>query len=242
MTDVFGPVIAFLRQAPWYAAVVGALALALALASSLRRRRRAAEQRIRTALAVEPTALEAWQDGEPVVIRGILDGERAIASVAVVGFGGGRELCELGHASAEAWIVVEDRRIALDGPVAVAVGSHVIRHHKLPMSHFEAATILRDRARRAMQLHLWPSGIDSYHLRRVKPGDEVIARGRLRASEDRWELVPGTGTVEHAAIELTAVEAVVDPVPAPPLGTLARAVLAGVSAWVLVAAIARALH
>lgn len=236
MNDLAAPVIAFLRHAPWYAAVVGAVAAAIALVVSLRRRQHAAEARIRAGLAAEIAS--EWTDGELAAIRGVLDAERAITSVAVVGFGGGRELCELGHASADAALTVGDRRLVLDGPIAVAIGSHVIRHHTLPTSHFEQAAILRDRARRAMQLHLWPSAIDAYHLRKVKPGDEVIARGRLRRTDDGWTLVPGLGTVEVAAIELTALSAVVDPVPAPPLGTLARAVAAGVGAWVFVGLLA----
>jgi hypothetical protein len=238
MSEIAGPVIAILRHAPWYAAVVGAIALILAMARSVRRRRKAAEARVRTALAAAPP--DELRDGELAAIRGALDAERAITSVAALGFGGGRELCELGHASADAVVVSGDQRIALDGPIAVVVGSHVIRHHTLPTSHFEAAVILRDRARRSMQLDLWPSAIDAYHLRRVKPGDEVIARGRLRRTDDGWALVAGAGTVEVAAIELTAIAAVVDPVPAPPMGTLARSVLVGVAAWLLVAWIAYA--
>ncbi len=240
MKELSEPIIAFLRHAPWYAAVIGGVALAAAFVVFMRRRTVAAQARIRAALDATPAAPDTWRDGDEVAIRGVLDTERPLTSVAVVGFGGGRELCELGHASADAWVEVGGRRVALDGPIAVAVGSHVIRHHTLPTSHFEAATVLRDRARRTMQLGFWPSGIDAYHLRRVKPRDEVIARGRLRAVDGEWALVPRATTVEKAAIELTAVAAVVDPVPAPPLGTLARAFLVGLAAWLLVAAIAYA--
>lgn len=240
MKEISEPIIELLRHAPWYAPVIGGVALVLAFVWSQRRRVAIAQRRIAAALAVVPVSPDDWRDGDEVAIRGVLDTERPITSVAVLGFGGGRELCELGHTSADAWIEVGAARVALDGPVAVSVGSHVIRHHTLPTSHFEAATIGRDRARRTMQLGFWPSGIDAYHLRKVKPRDEVFARGKLARTDAGWALRPIGNTPEKAAIEVTAVAAVVDPVPAPPLGTLARSFLVGVAAGVAVAVIAYA--
>src|SRR6185503_3709781 len=121
MNEISQPIIAFLRHAPWYAAVVGGVALIAAMVVFVRRRAVAAKARVREALAAEVTPPDAWADGDDVAIRGVLDTERPITSVAVVGFGGGRELCELGHASADAWVEVGAHRVALDGPIAVAV-------------------------------------------------------------------------------------------------------------------------
>lgn len=220
----------FLRRAPWTAYLAGAAVfLAVMIAADLWRRR-AARRRVAAATtrAVAPPA--AWRDGEEVAVRGALRAERPVTTIAVMGFVFGTELVEHAPTAPEAAVEVEGARVALDGPVVIEVGSRVVRHHKIPTDHFEAATVARDKVRRAMQLGMWRSGIDAYHLRHVAPGDEVIARGRLvRDPDGGWRL---TGPVS-----LAATRAVVDPAPSPPLGTMARAALAGVATWALVALI-----
>lgn len=221
--------------------VAGAAALLLTLWLATRRRQRAAARRVRDILAAPTIAPAAWRDGAEVVVRGVLRGDRPVVSVAVLGFGAGRELVENAPAAApEAWLEVADDaggepvRVGFGGAVAVTVGSHVIRHHALPTSHFEAAAVGRDRVRRAMELRMWPSGIDAFHIRRVLAGDQVLARGRMVRSPDdgSWQLTPASVT---AAIELASLKAVVDPAPLSPLTSLGRAVAIGLVTFLTLA-------
>jgi hypothetical protein len=215
---------AFVRDAGWpaFAAAVAAVIATLRLAQ--RTRRRAAQRRVREALAPAPVPPAEWRDGAEVAVRGVLRADRAITTVAVVGFANGDELTELTHdAIDDAWLEVADVRVALGEPLTVRVGSHVVRHHEPPRERFEAAMIGRDKARRATELRIWRGGVDGYHLRKVAAGDEVLARGRLARDGDGWRLVPAGGV--GSAIELAAIRAVVDPVMLPPQTSVGRAMV-----------------
>jgi hypothetical protein len=193
-------------------------------------RRRAARRRVAAALAAAPTAPAAWRDGEPAVIAGVLHAERPVVSVAVLGYGRGKEQVEHGRGAApEAWLDVDGERVELAGSVAIVVGSRVVRHHAVPPEQFEIATVARDKARRAGQLDVWHGGVDGYHVRYVKDGDVVLARGTLVRGDGGWRL--------DDAIELAARGGVVDPVVAPPMRTLAHAAIAGLAVWVGLAAL-----
>jgi hypothetical protein len=227
----------FLRHAHWSTYLAGAVVFLVVMMLGTAWRRRVARRRVAAALAPEPAAPAAWRDGDPVAVRGILRAERPVTTIAVLGFALGTELVEHAPAAPEAAVEVEGVPVRLDGPVVIDAGSRVVRHHAIPTAHFEAASVARDKVRRAMQLGMWKSGIDAYHLRHVAPGDEVIARGRLaRAGDGAWHLTP-PGPL--APITLAATRAVVDPPPAPPLGSMARAALAGVATWVLLALLTR---
>src|SRR5688500_10968771 len=198
-----------LRQAGWpaYAAAVAVLSATLTIAKA--RRHRAARARVREALAVAPTPPDAWSDGADVTLRGVLRAERPVTALALISFASGREQIELATSAVDdGWLEVGDIRVALAGSVAIAVGSHVLRHHELPPDRFEAASVARAKVRRATELHLWRGGIDGYHARRISPGDEVLARGRLvrDPDSDTWRLAP-----IRDAIELAAIGGVVDP-------------------------------
>ena len=195
-------------------------------------RRRVAARRVAGALAAPTTPPAGWRDGAEVAVRGVLATERPVTTIAVLGFALGTELVEHAPAAPDGAIEVDGARLALDGPVVITVGSRVVRHHAIPTAHFEAASVARDKVRRAMQLGMWKSGIDAYHLRHVAPGDEVIVRGTLAGGDGAWSLVP-PGPL--APITIAATRAVVDPPPAPPLGSLARAALAGVATWLVLA-------
>lgn len=226
----------FLRHAHWGTYLAGAVVLLIVIALGGVWRRRVAARRVAAALAAPTTPPAGWRDSAEVAIRGVLQAERPVMSIAVLGFALGTELVEHAPAAPEATIEVDGLRVALDGPVVVTVGSRVVRHHTIPTAHFEAASVARDKVRRAMQLGMWKSGIDAYHLRHVAPGDEVIARGMLAGGDGAWRLTP-SGPL--APITLAATRAVIDPPPAPPLGSLARAALAGVATWLLLALLTR---
>jgi len=225
----------FLRRAHWSAIVAGVVVFLAAMVAATLWRKRAARRRVIAATTgcVAPALPDGWRDGEEVAVRGVLRAERPVRSIAVVGFVLGRELVEHAPSAPEAVIEVGEARLVVDGPVAITVGSRVVRHHAIPTEHFEQATVARDKVRRSMQLGMWKSGIDAYHVRHVAPDTEVIGRGRLvRDPDGTWRLTaPGV----TAPITLAAIGGVVDPPPAPPLGTMARAALAGVATWVLVA-------
>ncbi len=227
----------WLRHAPWFAIVAGAVGFALGLVIAGQLRRRAAARRVRTVRARATVGPAQWRDGERTWVRGRLRGA-PLASVAVVGFTGLRELIEHGPRAAPDDAALEVEGVAtpvvLDGSVVVLAGSHVIRHFELPHDHFEIACVARDRARRAGQLGMWPAGIDGYHILRAVPGDELLVGGMLARGDDGgWTLRSIEG-----AIEVVALAAVVDPVPLPPLGTMARSALLGVAVWVAVAFVA----
>ena len=217
----------FLRHAPWFAYLAGGIVFLAVMVIANVWRARAARRRVQAALGHEAAGTAAWRDGEEAWLRGVLRTERPVTTIALVGFAFGRELVEHAPAAPEAAIDVDGQTVTLDGPVTIEVGSRVIRHHTIPTAHFEAATVARDKVRRTMQLGQWPSGIDAYHLRQVAAGDEVLARGRLVRGDDGWRVA--------GPITLVAIRAVVDPPPAPPLGTMARAALAGVATWAAVA-------
>ncbi|MCB9564237.1 MAG: hypothetical protein H6708_27920 [Kofleriaceae bacterium] len=167
-------------HAHWPAFVAGGAALVTTLQLAVWRRTRLARARVAAALAAPVTPRAAWVDGGDVVLRGTLRAERRISAIAGMGYAGGREQQELGYDAVDAAAIeVEGERVALGEPLAVVVGSHVIRHHELPRDRFEAASLVRDRVRRATELHLWRGGVDGYHERRIADGEQVLARGRL---------------------------------------------------------------
>lgn len=211
----------FLRHSPAVAIALGVAAFLASMIAAVARRRRAATRRVQAALARDAT------------VTGTLVAERPLVDVAVLGFGRGDELVEHAPVATDAAIDDGPRRVVLDGAFAITAGSRVVRHHAVPTDHFEAATVARDKVRRAMQMNMWPSGIDAYHVRYLRPGDEVRAHGRLVEDAGAWRLV-GDGK----PIELVARAAVVDPVPLPPLGAMARAALVGVAIWIAASALA----
>jgi hypothetical protein len=226
----------FLRHAHWSTYLAGAVVLLAVMALGGVWRRRVARRRVAAALAAPTTAPADWRAGAEVAVRGVLSTDRPVMSIAVLGFAFGAELVEHAPAAPDAAVEVDGARVALDGPVVIAVGSRVVRHHAIPTAHFEAASVARDKVRRAMQLGMWKSGIDAFHLRYAAPGDEVIARGTLAGGDGAWRL---TASGPLAPITLAATRPVIDPPPAPPLGSLARAALAGVATWLLLALLTR---
>jgi hypothetical protein len=222
----------------WIGVIPGAVVFAFAMWTAVRRRAQAAAARVAEALAPVPLARDAWREDEPVVLRGTIDAPASprLASVAALGFADGKEQQELGARGwPEAFLVCGDDRIAIDGPVAIHVGTRVIRHHGLPPDHFELASIARDATRRASQMKMWLGGVDAFHVRLLAPGDEVLARGRLRKVDDGWVLLPRSeskgSTIDVAAIA----KPVIDPPPVPPLTTMARAFLFAIVTWSAIA-------
>jgi hypothetical protein len=221
----------FIRHAPWPAYAAAAVALGATLAYLQSRRRRAARARVARALAATPVAPADWSDGAEVCLRGVLRADRAAVTVALLGFVGGVEQSELTpDALDDAALEVADTRVQLGAPVVVRVGSHVVRHLTIPPERFDAASVARAKVQRATELHVWRGGIDGYHVRRISPGDEVLARGRLRRDGDTWHLEPAA-----AAIDLVATRAVVDPVMMPEKVTMGRAMLSAAIAFLATA-------
>ena len=213
---------AFLRHVTWPAFAAAAAVIAITLAIARARRTHAARARVRAALDTAPTPTEAWREGDEVTVRGTLRADRPIVGLALIGFAG-REQVELAPGAGENAFVGD---VALADPIAIVVGSHVVRHHEMPPDHFEAASVARAKIRRATELHVWRGGVDGYHVRRVKPGDEVLARGRLARHHDGWRL---------EQVQLAALPGVVDPVQLPPQSAMGQAVVFGAAAFVAVA-------
>jgi hypothetical protein len=222
----------FIRAAGWTAYAAGVATLATTLWLSAKQRERIAKKRVAAALAVAAVPPDAWRDGDEIVVRGRLDAERAVSAVALMGFADGDEQIELTHDAVDgATLDCGGIPLALGEPLAVLVGSHVIRHHEIPPERFTQATVGRDRIRRATEMKMWHGGVEGYHMRRVKPGDEVLARGRLARADDGWRLEP----IGRRAIELTALAGVVDPVQLPPQSAMGRAVVFGAAAFLAAA-------
>jgi len=227
----------------WIGVVPGVAVVALVLWIAIERRRRAAAARVAAALAAPPVAPASWAAigaDTAVVLRGRVDAPAGarLACVAALGFADGKEQQELGNRGwPDTVLDVDGEPVVIDGPVAILAGSRVIRHHGLPPDHFELASIARDATRRASQMKMWLGGVDAFHVRLIAPGDEVLARGRLRRDDTGWRLIPASDA-KGAPIEVAATRApVIDPPPIPPLTSLARAFLAGVAVWSAIALI-----
>lgn len=234
-----GWLLTLLRDAPLAAHALGVATGAAVMHLARRRRRRAAEARRARLTSPPGLAPEAWAEaaarGEVVALRGRLAAGRRLTSVVAVGFGDGRELHEVGLVgSDEPALETGGGSVRLDGPCAVEVGTHVIRHWSLPPEFFEVAAVVRARVQRAQQLRVWPANLDAYHVRHLAPGDAVVARGRLERDEHGWRLTPAGD-----AITLAAPGGEADAAPLDPKLALGRAVAAGAAAWALVVALAR---